>query len=142
MQDVCARADVGRSTFYLHFADKDELLVGGFDDLARAIRATPGTPPLTFAGPLFAHALENRWLFQALVGRRTGQVVLSRFRDVVRDLVNEAVPASPRREVAVRFLAGAFIEVLVGALEGNGATVAELDAAYQAMAASALAFAR
>ena len=69
-------------------------------------------------------------------------MVLSRFRDVVRDLVNEAVPASPRREVAVRFLAGAFIEVLVGALEGNGATVAELDAAYQAMAASALAFAR
>jgi AcrR family transcriptional regulator len=32
VRDVCERADVGRSTFYLHFADKESLLVSGFDD--------------------------------------------------------------------------------------------------------------
>ena len=40
--DVCERADVARSTFYTHFADKEELLLSGFDDLRAALRATTG----------------------------------------------------------------------------------------------------
>lgn len=33
VRDVCEKADVGRSTFYVHFADKENLLLSGFDDL-------------------------------------------------------------------------------------------------------------
>jgi AcrR family transcriptional regulator len=43
VQDVCNRADVGRSTFYTHFADKEELLVGGFDDLRKVLRGSLAT---------------------------------------------------------------------------------------------------
>ena len=39
--EVCERADVGRSTFYTHFADKEELLLSGFDDLRQALRTRP-----------------------------------------------------------------------------------------------------
>src|SRR5690242_18297174 len=38
VQDVCERADVGRSTFYVHFADKEELLVSGFGQLRDHLR--------------------------------------------------------------------------------------------------------
>src|SRR5512138_2230623 len=39
VQDLCDRADVGRSTFYLHFADKEEVLAGAFADLGKELRA-------------------------------------------------------------------------------------------------------
>ena len=39
VQHVCERADVGRSTFYTHFADREDLLLSGFDDLKLELRA-------------------------------------------------------------------------------------------------------
>ena len=33
VRDVCEHANIGRSTFYLHYADKESLLLGGFDEL-------------------------------------------------------------------------------------------------------------
>lgn len=32
MQEVLDRASVGRSTFYLHYRDKDDLFLSGFED--------------------------------------------------------------------------------------------------------------
>src|SRR5919198_2154855 len=43
IRDICARATVGRSTFYTHFADKEELLFSGFDDLRSMLRASKRT---------------------------------------------------------------------------------------------------
>jgi AcrR family transcriptional regulator len=109
--DVCARADVGRSTFYLHFGDKEELLVGGFGELAAAIRAAVAAEPvppgvgIPSSRRLVEHALENRRLFRALVGRRTGQVVVRHFRELVLALVQEDLarvcPEGPARTAEI-----------------------------------------
>jgi AcrR family transcriptional regulator len=120
VQDVCEQADVGRSTFYVHFADKEELLVSGFAELRTMLRAhlAPASgEPLGFTIALIEHAREYEPMFRALVGRRTGQVVQRTFMDVVRELVEEdlanaGAPASPVREAAVSYVAGAFWELI------------------------------
>lgn len=128
VQELCDRADVARSTFYTHFADKEDLLVGGLDDLRKGLRAQlaaqgwPGTP-LGFARGLLEHAAEQQRLFRAIVGKRSGQLVQKRFRDLVLGLVKEdlgaSLPASPNREAAAHFIAGGLLELLNWWLESR-----------------------
>jgi AcrR family transcriptional regulator len=37
VQEILDRANVGRSTFYTHYRDKDELLVDGIHDMIRSV---------------------------------------------------------------------------------------------------------
>jgi AcrR family transcriptional regulator len=117
VQDVCARADVGRSTFYLHFADKEELLVSGFDGLRRELRerAKARDVPMGFALALLEHTTEYEGLHRVL-GARTALVVQREFMNVVIELIDEdlarELPAGPLREAGARYLAGAFYELL------------------------------
>src|SRR5512147_2130636 len=69
VQDLCERADVGRSTFYLHFADKEEVIGGAFADLGRELRAQlarSGAGPLGYSRGLLDHAQEHLRVFRAM----------------------------------------------------------------------------
>ena len=144
VQDLCDRADVGRSTFYLHFADKEEVLAGGFADLGRELRAklalSGASGPLVFSRGLLDHAQAHLRVFRALVGRRAAHIVQGKMRALVTELVREDVaarlPAGARREAAAAFLAGALFELLIWSLEARPPTTAEeadaqTQAAYQ-----------
>jgi AcrR family transcriptional regulator len=123
VRDICERADVGRSTFYVHFADKENLLLSGFDDLHRAMEElrTQSRQSFGFLQPLAEHAAENRRLVEALLGRQSGQRVHWRFRDVLRALVEAELEALgvPRAAVGsgANYIAGGTAELLMGWLE-------------------------
>jgi AcrR family transcriptional regulator len=119
VQDVCERADVGRSTFYVHFADKEELLISGFGELSRQLREHVrggAGKSLAFTRALIEHTREYEPIYRALLGRRTAQVVYRAWIDVVTRLLDEDIgklaPAGPLRSAAVRYLAGALWELL------------------------------
>ena len=138
VQDICERADVGRSTFYTHFADKEELLLSGFDDLRRALReqGRASGVPLGFARAMIEHASENQRLFRALVGKRSGHAVEKRFRELVVDLVTEDLeslaPGSPRARGPASYVAGGFMQLLAWWLDTRTTlTPPELDRLFR-----------
>ena len=151
VQAVCDRARVGRSTFYVHFADKEELLVGGLDnvrdELRRQRRAARAPRPFDFVRGLIEHADGSRRLFRAVIGKRSGLAVQRRFREVVRELMLEDLRdqgvAAASLEPASRFLSGALVELLFGWVEGPSDTPAmEVERLFARLAAPVVAAAR
>ncbi len=138
IQDLCERANVGRSTFYMHFQNKEQLLVSGFDDLrawlcsdAAAVKKGD-SDSLPFVRGLIDHVYEQRTLFRAIVGRRSGHVVQKRFREMVGLLVEKdislRVAGGWQRDAGVNFIAGALVELLAWWVDaGKGRTADDIE---------------
>jgi AcrR family transcriptional regulator len=131
VRDICQRADVGRSTFYVHFADKENLLLSGFDDLHHAMEQfrIEAKSPFGFLLPLIEHAADNRRLVEALIGRQSGQRVHWRFRDVLAELVRSELVSlgvpEPQLSGGAHFVAGGTAEMLMAWLEHPRGVAAE-----------------
>jgi AcrR family transcriptional regulator len=125
VQAVCDRARVGRSTFYVHFADKEDLLIGGLEHVRDDLRTQRPTEAFGFVRGLVAHAGESRRLFRAVIGKRSGLAVQRRFREIVGELMTEDLRAQrvPERAVATtsQFLGGALVELLLAWVDARTA---------------------
>src|SRR5512138_551908 len=70
VKDICDRANVGRSTFYAHYQDKDDLLASNFRQVMQSLDSRVEWQEGRFSfrvTPLFRHVQEHHYLYKALV---------------------------------------------------------------------------
>ena len=152
--DIAEAADTGRSTFYAHFTDKDDLLRSAGSYLKRllvmeheAVAASSGQPEdrlLGFSRFLTAHLYEQRQVFHALMRGQGGPIFLEMIRNVLCEIVRKELPVGVNsgaleREVAVQFVVGGYITVVTWWLRsGAKQDPNAVEAAFRAIASSGL----
>lgn len=129
VQDILDRADVGRSTFYAHYRDKEDLLRSGFEDIRSALAAErdaasrAGATHVELLQPVlvvFQHVGRYRQHWKSLVRKGGADLVIRILRESATDLVrehlrchfSEAARNERQMEAAVQFAVGALMGVL------------------------------
>lgn len=147
VEEICSETGVGRSTFYLHFAGKDDLKRRGFEEHLRMQLAShiaqPGDAGAEFAFSLaiLRHVGDGLPLFRQLLGGPGELLGFRAIEAVVRGAVAADLKARGCSSSAelVSFLTGAFMAMMRGWLEAGATPTAEIvDAAYRRLASGSV----
>jgi AcrR family transcriptional regulator len=132
VQEILDSADVGRSTFYAHFHDKNELLVSSFENVKSLLtfaQAAAVAPPgksyekiIGFSLPMFQHAFEYRAVNRALLGSSAEAVVRRQIHSALTGVFAQEVRAEMLKrkrgdcpvssELLTHFLVSTYVSVL------------------------------
>jgi AcrR family transcriptional regulator len=131
VQDITDRANMGRATFYLHYRDKEDLLIQSLQEVSDEMRMRlggstftidPSRPPVALL--MFQQAAENRNLYRVMLTSSAAVPLMRRVRDQIANDTQQLILAMipPEKltvsvELASRYVAGALFELLLWWLE-------------------------
>src|SRR6476619_5268542 len=106
VQNVIERADVGRSTFYSHFRDKEDLFQRDWerflDDFAQHIDwKRAGSGPFIPVAYLFQHLQDYQQFYRGLVRSRKAEAVFKTGADYLGNLIENSITELLRDRPAV-----------------------------------------
>lgn len=119
IEEITERADLGRTTFYLHFSDKEELLLHAIDTICEdfivkhqslmelvdipqdAIHHLRPNLDERILYHIFAHARENADLYKVMMRGEGGAVVSQRFGNIIKEETVKRMGEVKRLEMKV-----------------------------------------
>jgi AcrR family transcriptional regulator len=136
VQDILDRADVGRSTFYAHYRDKDQLLLSGFDHLRTlfeqqqqslmAAKHGNDGPEFNMILELFRHTGQHHKLYKAIAGKQSGEMILKYLHKYLYDMLivphaalmkNKKAPVPI--EITTNWIVSSLLSLMIWWLENN-----------------------
>jgi AcrR family transcriptional regulator len=153
VKEILDRANVGKSTFYTHFRDKDELLESGIHEMLQSIQRRSGQGSsleqvVAFSLPILRHVDEHRHVSGQQMTREGRLVMHEHLRDVLTNLIADDLVRLTRIrrttqpvpiELIARHVATAFVLVLNWWVESNERlTPGEVDAHFRSLVLPAL----
>jgi AcrR family transcriptional regulator len=125
IQDILDRADIGRSTFYAHYTDKEDLLMSELTRLMHTLQVYGAELGHAHGGLLpslefFRHVQQQRRLMRAFLTERGAEILLRDFQVQMSRLVEqnlrsqagEDVPLAVPLSVVGKFVASTFLMLL------------------------------
>lgn len=125
VQTLLERANVGRSTFYAHYLDKDDLLTSEMAHIleqfdAHTFKLDANSETVLPSLALFQHVQANQRLIQAIVWGRGTEMALNDFQthltrrieQRLSALSSDGFPEYPPRAVVARVIANIFLTLL------------------------------
>lgn len=142
LQEILDRANVGRSTFYMHFRNKDHLLTDSIHEMLRWIR--PAALPrsknwqervTSFSLPIFEHHERHLRTREARMGAKAKAVLHEHLQNVVTELVSDVLlkgPSDNRKpssqmpaQLVAQYVASTFVLVLNWWIDNRSSLTAE-----------------
>lgn len=123
VRHILERSGIGRSTFYTHFADKEELLAGDWEwsEFIRRLKCDlpengdSGLLPCTLE--VFRHVGRYRDVYKAMSGSRAAEIVEAKLEIILADLTRAYLTQQSSGK-ALELPLDATIDYTVGALMG------------------------
>lgn len=133
IQDITERADLRRATFYLHYTDREELLMAAlqetFDALTHQVEhlrhgdSLAGKTDLESFRVTFQHAADNAGLYRIIFASSVGAAITRRIRDYLAALILGELRSAPGDSLAfppdvlANFIAGSELSLITWWLE-------------------------
>lgn len=124
IQDIIDKAEIGRSTFYLHFGTKDELLFSLiqyiFNSFLEKIPSFSDYPYLFPVEEFFTHVQQNHRILYGIYKSDSGEMLFSKFQEYWNQIIITNIKKNPELsqnidvplELYVNHITGSIINML------------------------------
>lgn len=132
VQDITEYANIGRSTFYFHFTDKEQLLLQNINRMREHLMqhmqpVMAESSRFKFSLAMLLHAKDQKKLYLALVKKNGGATVMHHIQKVLSELVNDEISVLTKsqssisipKEIEISFIVSTFTMLLSWWMEND-----------------------